>query len=159
MNSKTLKRFQPFLLKIAIIAMSICYVLGPAHNEINKLLHVLAHQLDMPEMVLSHSKIIHLEYEIHNNHHFSSNQKENHDHNFLEFIDGILKSSDAQKKNENTIIDSNKLDKHIRTKDFYNGQKILQHYNLHKFIIVYKKPFKGFLKGVFQPPKSIVTSY
>lgn len=152
MNSKTQKGFKPFIIKIVVIAMGICYAFGPSHHQIYKVLHLLTHQLEMPETVLVHSKEGHLEHRVHGSHHISVEHKNNHQHGFLEFIDKILMASNAEHDPDNANIKPYKIDKHILTQEYSKQQDIWLIAVKHVFSIIQNNTQRGFLTNVFQPP-------
>lgn len=154
MNSKTQKGLRPFVLKIAVVVMGVCYTLGPSHNEIFKLLHILSHQLEMPGTVLSHSESGGHHHHNHNN--VSAKHKNNHQHGFLEFINKVLMASSAEHNADNTNIKSYKIDKHIITQEYDKVQQAMWSLAVkHVFSKIKNNTLEGFLNSVFQPPKVI----
>ena len=119
MNKNAQKGLKPFVIKIAILVMSICYVFGPSHTEVNKLLHVITHQLEMPDNVISHSTVSNLDYEVHETHALNKSE-EVHNHNLLQLLDSILKASGSEQNHDNSKILTLKIDKHLTNKDDLN---------------------------------------
>ena len=155
MNKNAQKGLKPFVIKIAILVMSICYVFGPSHNEVNKLLHVLTHQLEMPENVISHSTTYHSVYKAHEIHALNKS-KEVHDHSILQLIDSILKASDSKKNQEDSTFLSLKIDKHLTTKISYQNQQLTSSIIVkHLFSFTKQKIQKGFRRGIIEPPELI----
>ena len=155
MNKNAQKGLKPFVFKVVIIAMSICYVFGPSHNEVNKFLHVLTHQLEMPDNIITHSITMHSDYKVHGTH--SSNKSEEvHNHKLLEFLDTLFKASDSEKNKENSKIISFKIDKHLTTKYSYKNQQLTSSIPVeHLFLFTKQKIQKGFRSGVIEPPQLV----
>jgi hypothetical protein len=153
MNKNAQKGLKPFVLKVVVIAMSICYVFGPSHNELNKLLHILVHQLEMPDSVLTHSIQTNSDYEVHENHSFNVSE-EVHDHKLLQVLSNILKASNSDRNQEKSIILNLKIDKHLTTDYSYHNQLLTPTLpDKHLFSFTKQKIQKGFQRGILVPPQ------
>lgn len=72
--------------------MSLLYILGPAHEEVNRVLRAIVHTLEMPDMILSHQKSSITVKPHQTNHHKDVNVE--HDHKIIEFVEKILEGVD-----------------------------------------------------------------
>lgn len=152
MNNNNRKGWESFVIKIMVISMSICYVLGPSHNEIDKMLHFIVHQLEQPESLLTHSK---LEDKYHIEHSFKSNNKE-HQHIVLDMLSEIIKICGLDDEPDNKKIVFQKIDKHLRTKKIDNKRDLFFESHIkHKFSFLKENIHQGFLKSKLQPPQLI----
>lgn len=155
MNADASKGWKPFIVKVAIIIMSLLYVLGPVHREVKHLLHSITHVLEMPDQVLSHKDETTAILGI--NAHKSKyhiKKDSSHHHKLITFIEEILKSS-GQSKSESSPIKV-KVDKHIQN---YNSEAIdntttLSHNTRNIFYEKEKRICKGYLNGTLDPPKA-----
>lgn len=114
MNIPISKGLKPFTIKAIIIVMSILYMLGPAHLEVNKLLHFIAHTIEMPDTILSHQKKSTAIKTHQNNHHKDAIVQ--HDHEIIELVQKILKGADNRSKSPDTNLTIDRIDKHITVK-------------------------------------------
>jgi hypothetical protein len=154
MNSNTVIGFKPFIIKIAAIAMSICYVFGPSHHQVNQFLHSVIHQLEMPDMVISHNQADNLKHHI--GHDFSHVKEDSHDHKILNIIDNVLEASNTENDSKNSEIASVKIDKHIRIYEIIKSQNDLSYKLLKKeFKSTKEKILKGFTRESIDPPITV----
>ncbi|MBC3759105.1 hypothetical protein H7U19_11855 [Hyunsoonleella sp. SJ7] len=152
MNSTAQKGLKPFAIKIVAIAMSMCYVFGPSHSEVNKVLHILVHQLEMPENVMSHTSAERTNHAGHTNHKLKNDEA--HQHTFLETIQKILKASDTDNDKDEPKIVFQKIDKHIRTNLTYKRQSFFSAQHIrHQFFVKLQHIRNGYPDGKFQPPQ------
>ena len=150
MNNKSRKGWESFVIKVMVISMSICYVFGPSHNEIDKMLHFIVHQLDQPESLLTHSN---LDDKHHVDHNLKVNNKE-HQHTVLDTLSKILKVCGLDDEPDNEKIVLRKIDKHLRTKKIYNNRDLFFESHIKdKFLFLNKNIHQGFLKSKLQPPQ------
>ncbi|WP_298345530.1 hypothetical protein [uncultured Algibacter sp.] len=155
MNRNVKKGWEPFVIKIMAIAMSICYVFGPSHKEVNNALHYLLHQFEKPKTVLVHSKLNDAKHENHYTY-FLKNKEEKHQHTLLEVLNEILKVCDVDDSPENQNITFKKIDKHLRSKQsLKNKNLVLGLYIKHRFPHLNEHIHQGFLKTNLQPPQLI----
>jgi len=154
MNKSARKGCKPYVLKIAIVAMSLWYVFGPLHHELSSWVHALTHQLGTPEATMVHDHVALSDYQEHA-HHLSAS-KSDHNHKFLEFLDRILKASDLGENQEDSTPVSFKIHKHIKTNNFNKHlTAILPELTTHLFLFKKQKIKKGFKKGIIEPPQSV----
>ncbi|WP_298553765.1 hypothetical protein [uncultured Algibacter sp.] len=136
------------------MALSICYAFGPSHNEINKLLHILTHQLEMPDTVLVHSNLNDLEHD--DVHFFKNEQKGLHNHKVLEILDNILEASNSESDSENSELVNQKIDKHIRVKKRLKKQVLFLSLQIEQtFLFNPRKIQEGFIKKTIEPPQMV----
>jgi len=155
MNNNAQKGWKPFVLKIAIIGMSICYVFGSSHSEVNKLLHVILHQLEMPNNVMSHTTTMHSNYKMHVTHSLNKPERD-HNHKLLRFLDTVLKASDSKKNQENSNVLSIKIDKHLTARNSYKYYESTVSIPVqHVFLFTEQKLQKGFGKDTIEPPQVV----
>lgn len=155
MNSNTRKGWESFVIKIMVVAMSVCYILGPSHNEINKALHFLVHQIEKPQTVINHKKNNDSQHINHIVNHSEKQAKEHH-HTLLNTIKKILNGFGADNETSHKKITFNKIDKHIKTKKpFKLGSVFLVLPVKHKYLFITQNIHQGFLESKLQPPRLI----
>jgi len=153
MNKIAQKGWKPFVLKVVIIAMSICYVFGPSHNEVNKLLHVLTHQLEMTDHVIAQSTTIHSNNEVHEAHALNTSE-DGHEHKILKVLERILRATDSNQNQERSNILKLKIDKHLRSKaDYKQNFFTLSIPIKHLFLFTEQKILKGYKQNATEPPQ------
>ncbi len=152
MNSITQKGLKPIIFRVLVIVMSLLYALGPSHKEINKLLHIIAHQLEMPENVITHSSNL---FESTTLHHISYNEKrEAHNHSFLNFLDKILEGTNSSNSKKNTDVEFRKIDKHVRVFTVFKRQlQIFSLINKQNLAFIVRQAEKGFPIDIIVPPQ------
>lgn len=158
MNNKVQKGLKPFIIKLVIITMSICYVLGPAYHEVNEILHFLSHHLEKPSYIITHSKHVNIAFKnatIDNNHRKKSIELKSHSHEFIDFFAGILKTSGVENTPVNTNQTVQKIDKFIKSNEANNKSKpiLLLYAVKSNYSEIKEKPFKGYLEYIKQPPR------
>jgi len=154
MNKSAQQGCKPIVLKIAIVAMSLCYVFGPLHQELNSFLHAVTHQLEMPQDILQHdnSRSSDFQKQAYTTHISDSG----HDHKFLQLLDSLLKASDSEKNQEDSIRASVKTLKYIKPNIFKNHKTtILPFLAKHIFLFKKQKIKKGFQTGIIEPPQMV----
>lgn len=144
---KYLKRV---IVKLVIILMSLLYALAPAQKEINELLHIAVHTLEMPNEIIPHQKEI-------NNKKYKHHKKiiSKHNHNVLNLVSILLEKvhKDKDMPYKKSVV--YKVDKHTSMQKhlIYKGQP-LAYINKNKKCIPKNKIFcKGFFKNIEKPPK------
>lgn len=148
---KYLKRV---IVKLVIIMMSFLYALAPAYKEINELLHIAVHTLEMPNEIISHQK------KIDNKHHKNKHQKKTafkHNHNVLNLVSTLLEKVNKDKEVPHKKGVVYKVDKHtgIQKNITYKKQPLAYVKKNKKFISKNKRLCKGFLKNIEKPPKNL----
>ncbi|WP_282123513.1 hypothetical protein [Algibacter mikhailovii] len=150
------KGFKPFIIKLVVVTLSTCYVLGPAHLEVKKVLHFLAHHIQKPSFVISHS--------VHDNHTYKnliaknkgklSNVKvEPHSHEIIDWFAGVFKNSQKDKGPLSKYDITFKIDKHIKHKNNRKYQFVAFFRVLEtNYALIKDKPCKGFIKYLKEPP-------
>ena len=135
--------------------MSVLYVFGPVHIEVNKLLHTISHGLEMSDFILDHQNTS----GIHTNTHKSETHKNivvYHDHKVITLLDKILEGADQNNDNSDIQTIIFKIDKHI-THYTSNPEESFTISSLEKiqpFLEQKKKVCKGYLQGLSPPPKT-----
>lgn len=132
--------------------ISMCYILGPLHNEVGKILHTILHQIEIPENIISHSDdaFTHNEY---SKDHILYYENE-HNHTFLDFLNRVLKTSDNENNTDNSVIVNFKIDKHIRNKEKLENRIVFISTLRNKIFKFQNKSIqKGFLYTILQPPQ------
>ncbi|GGD05340.1 hypothetical protein [Hyunsoonleella pacifica] len=151
MNRKIQKGFKPFVFKITIVIMIMCYIFGPLHNEISNVLHVLSHQIEMSATFTSHADNSRFNHQI--THH--TLQFEAHQHEILELFNKIIEASNLATDNENPLLVKQKIDKHIRTKKEVKYMGIYT-YNLQSnYSSIIECTLNGYVFAIFEPPKRL----
>ncbi len=154
MNRNAQKGLKPFVLKATIVVMVMCYIFGPLHKEINNVLHVVYHQIELPNStVISDSNSLKFNDDG-ETHHYMQNKK--HHHNFLEFFNKIIEASNSDNNSENSTIVKLKIDKHIRTKKKVKVLEFYSYKSKHISSRMIKCTLNGYSFKVFQPPKHFV---
>lgn len=98
--------------KIIIVLMSLLYLLGPLHVEVNSLLHTITHTIEKPDTVLAHQKrtgIVNAHKSIKH-----KNATLKHDHKIIDLVDDILEGAEKDSESPEKQEISLKVDKHIR---------------------------------------------
>ncbi len=151
MNSTSQKGLKPLLLKVIAIAMSLCYVLGPSHRELNKVLHVFVHQLEMPETVLSHAN----DYSSNHVDHGDFNRDNNsHKHGILDALTKIIEASTNDHDSNHSKTITLKIDKHLKNRHLKWVQYVVTYQKVqHKFIFAPQNIHSVFLDVQLQPPQ------
>lgn len=133
--------------------MSILYVLGPLHVQVNKLLHTIVHALEMPDNILSHkdsSSTLNV--------HKSNTHKSaivQHNHNVIDLVATILKGTNSENESHNKPIKLNKVDKHIKIRNSFDNENRLK-FSLETssyFIEKESKLCKGYPTDFKKPPQ------
>lgn len=94
--------------------MSVLYVVGPFHKEVNELFHAISHSFDKPQHILSHKIDEH--YFIKNAESKNHNQQSSvvhHKHTLISFLSKVLEHSQDSKTPAKTPLSVHKIDKHI----------------------------------------------
>lgn len=138
--------------------MSLLYLLGPVHVEVNKLLHTIAHGLEMPDYILSHkdiransSKVATHESEDH------KNNTEYHDHKVITLLNKILEGSDQSSDSSDAYLIAYKINKHINNDKYHPKDESLKVVFLevrHCFSDTEKRICKGYLQDFREPPQA-----
>lgn len=156
MNNKVSKGFKPFIIKLVIITLSICYVLGPAHLEVKKMLHIFAHHIQKPSFVITHSGHDNSAYKkliTQNKGQLGSVRVEPHSHEIIDWFAGILKHVRPEKVplgNNNITF---KIDKHINNKNNSKYEFVAFFKDLEtNYALIKDKPRKGFIRYLKKPP-------
>lgn len=142
-----------YAINIAVIVMSICYVFGPSHNEINKFFHLLTHQLEMPDNLIKHSTTLHSNHKEHVTHQVNKSI-EVHNHKLLQFFNNIFKASNTDNDSDNSEIVHKKIDKHLSNKQYFKTR--VEHSNFkfqENFAFIKQKVQKGFNQRIIEPPQ------
>lgn len=156
MNNNTQKGFKPFIFKFVVIAMSMCYVLGPLHKDISNLLHIVSHQLEMENSGVAHASLEHTNHD--QLHHFNSVSENHHSHKILDVLNHILEASNTETNTDNDTENHEKLikkiDKHTRIARNFKTQNSFPYFKLQqKDIFKIEKIHSGFINGIIQPPR------
>lgn len=157
MNTTESKGFKPYILKAIIVSMSLLYLLGPVHVEVNKLLHTIVHNLEMPNNLISHQNGINNSSKI--TIHKSEDHKNNtdyHDHKVISFLDKILEGSDQSSDSSDAYVITHKIDKHIHNNEYHPKNEMLKGVSSevrHCFSDTEKRICKGHLRDVRKPPQ------
>ena len=145
--------WEPFVLQIMVVTMSICYVFGSSHKEVNKALHYLLHQLEKPATILVHTKVNETEHKNHSAY-VLQNQEKNHQHTLLEALNEILKVCGLDDSSENKNVTLKKIDKHLRFKQSHKKKNLVFGlYIKHRFLYPKELIHQGFLETNLQPPQ------
>ncbi|TBN04419.1 hypothetical protein EYD45_07320 [Hyunsoonleella flava] len=156
MSKEIKKGFKSFIVKAVTIAMCFCYVFGPLHSEISEVLHKIAHQLEMPEHVISHSDTFFTNNAQAHSEHSLETSANIHNHYVLNIIDNLFKASESENDSENTDVLIIKLDKHTRYKQKYKRSLsfVLNTQSKMTFFLTGQIRL-GYLKSPIQPPQYI----
>lgn len=155
MKTTVSKGLKPFVFHLIIVAMSVLYVFGPVHVEVNKLLHSISHGLEMPDYILDHQNTSGSHTNIH-----KSETHENiavyHDHKVITLLDKILEGADQNSDDSDIQTIIFKIDKHIThyTGNPEEASNILALEVTQPFLEQKKKVCKGYLQGFRKPPKA-----
>lgn len=140
--------------------MSICYVFGPAHQEVNKILHILSHHLEKPSFVMTHSNHDNrafIKTIDGNNQHKRTIELQPHSHEFIDFFAGLLKTSGCDNTPANTNQVDQKIDKYIKSDEISSKSRAIL-FLLEKksnYAEIKQKPFKGYFEFKKQPPRLV----
>ncbi len=151
------KGLKPFIIKTIIICMSVIYVFGPVHVEVNKFLHTITHGLEMPDYMISHKDISNDDFNILEIHESDEHKSvvTHHDHEFIELVEKILEGADQGNDSSDSKVISHKIDKHINLYEYDDSDEIIV-WSLdirHQFSEKEKRICKGFLQGLREPPQ------
>lgn len=157
MDATVSNNIKPVINKVIIIIMSLIYVFGPAHVEVNKLLHVLSHSLEIPDNILSHKNNTKtfLEINIHKSEHHKNKTKQ-HKHEVITFLDKILEGSDQNNIPSKVPVVTRKIDKHLSNYEFEFIDDSLMLLPLDKRLHFSRNKndvCKGYLTDSGEPPK------
>jgi len=156
MQSKKTNSIKQFIFRALAVTITLCYILGPAHIQVNSILHSISHNLKAPSYVLQHDGTSYKEYE---------NEKAlksemtisnlSHEHQLLDFIDGIFNvplNRDKNQKGESTTLDF-KINKHITSR---KSNVVFQN-NIKRDVPVFWAATvsceTGYLLQLYRPPK------
>ncbi|MGB7395014.1 MAG: hypothetical protein WA913_11520 [Pricia sp.] len=128
MKRNTDKSFKRSLAKCLAFLMGVCYLANPLHEQIRTVFHEISHMLEAPDTFLSHHSIVtdhdhkthhdhgmHPEYEAHQDQHRLS--VNDHEHSFLDLLDSVLKASDEDHPEDDSLLSSFTFDKHINPQE------------------------------------------
>ncbi|XMO85994.1 hypothetical protein AAFN75_14485 [Algibacter sp. AS12] len=154
MDNTTHNILNSFFIKIAVIAMSLCYVFGPSHYVVSQLLHTISHSIEASTLFSGH----HSHEHHHDHHHIRTGHAvtETHSHEILEVIDSVLESSNSESDSKKSEIVTFKLDKHLETNKYYQIQNLdwslkgQSAFNFNK-----QKVRKGYINGLIEPPQYV----
>lgn len=153
MNKKEPQGIKPFASKAIIILMGLLYILGPVHLEVGKVLHSVAHSLEIPDtMFMAHPapKATKTHKSVHH-----KKRSAQHDHKVLDLVKDILegseKGSDAPEKQRTPV----KIDKHIklRTSPPLDMEIIIADKKKTNWKLIKNKLQKGYKIGLKEPPQ------
>ena len=156
MNTTVSKGLKPFIFKVIIIMMSLLYVFGPVHNEVNELLHTIVHSLEMPDHILSHEDTATTirRTDIHESTSHTIHDAP-HDHEVISLLEKILKGSDQGNTDSDHTLIKYQLDKHINNYTYEQIDEIFMPLAVkHRFSEKEKRICKGYLRGFLDPPKT-----
>lgn len=155
MSTTILKETKTIIHKAIIVSMSVLYIVGPFHKEVNELFHTISHSFDKPQHVLSHKT---------NEHYFIKNAESKnhnhqpsivyHEHTLISFLSKVLEQSQDSNAPAKTPLSIHKIDKHISNN--YTKEKdeplveILA--KRHNYIDVDGCICKGYVRGHKKPP-------
>jgi len=139
----------------AVIIM-LCYILGPAHQQLRTILHTISHNFNAPSYVLQHDEVANAEFKNQVNLETELNSYSlNHGHGFLDFLDTIFKkqsNEDKSQRGETTKLDF-KINKHITSKKYNLVFQNTYLVDTHNFWFKKVDPKKGYLDHLYRPPK------
>lgn len=135
--------------------MSVLYVVGPFHKEINELFHSVAHTFEKPQYILSHQKndsnLTTKKENTHANHQIST---PHYLHKLVSFLSKVLEESQDTDDPRKTRLSTHKIDKHLSNN--YTKEKeedLLKVYEKrYRFIELNNRICKGYLQGLRKPP-------
>lgn len=154
MNNARQKGLKPFVIRVLAVAMSLYYLLAPMHNELSKVLHIVAHQLEMPDNLLEHSNSKYFNYLSHDSHEIIMVSKEPHHHPFLDLINTIVEATNMDNDAEHSNLPSYKIDKHIKTiENLKKPNSIICIEVQHEFPNAIKHFKSNFLHRDLKPPQ------
>lgn len=160
MGNYSYKILKSFFIKVTVIVMSLCYVFGPSHQMVSKLLHTLSHSIETSNLFTEYAKHEHKHHDHHHDHHHHHTQleaveKHTHSHKVLDVIDIVLEGSNSKNDSKNAERVSFKIDKHIEVKKNFKIQ--ILDWSIKKesiYIFNIQKVHKGYLYGLIVPPQS-----
>lgn len=131
--------------------MGICCLLNQLPPQINTLLHIISHNLEVPNVILSHktsSKKGPMVHEIHQH----KNIEKSHEHVFINLIDSIFEASNTTKNSNKSMYFEIELDKHPL---IFQSQlpKNLEFWKAYNFWMRRTKQTVGHLIGQKKPPQ------
>lgn len=155
MDNTTHNILNSFFIKIAGIAMSLCYVFGPSHYVVSQFLHAMSHSIEASNIFSGHDSH---EHHHHEHQHIQTEHAvtETHSHEILEVIDSVLESSNSENDSKKSEIVTFKLDKHLETNKDYQIQNLdwslkgQSAFNFNK-----QKVRKGYINGLIEPPQYV----
>ncbi|MEP3835998.1 MAG: hypothetical protein ABJM36_00020 [Algibacter sp.] len=152
MDNNTLKILKSFIIKIAVIAISLCYVFGPSHHVVSQLLHSLSHGIESSRLFLTHSSHHH-----HNHHtHTETEKTEVHSHEIIEVIDKVLEGSNSENDSKKSEIVNFKLDKHLEVNTNFRIQNLDWSLKAQSvFIFKVQNVHKGYINSLIEPPQFV----
>ncbi|BAO74612.1 hypothetical protein [Winogradskyella sp. PG-2] len=156
MQSNKSNSIKHFIFKVLAVSITLCYVLGPAHMQLNIILHTISHNFKAPSFVLQHNEVQNYEFANQVNiDEMSSSYTLNHQHGFLDFLNTVfdgVSNKDNNQKSESTNLEL-KINKHIdNNKYVLRFNKIItketpNYCTQNQFVI------KGYLKDLYRPPQ------
>lgn len=154
MRSNKLHGLKPQIIKYMAMLMGICYLMNPLQQQVNTVLHTIAHKLTPPASIASHQNV-HSQFAVHQSpDHYAPNSE--HDHKIVDLVNTIFEASnDDDDQSESDFVD-NKWDKHISSSrfKFINPEKTAES---KAFWITKNHLINGHSKKSKEPPQKLLS--
>lgn len=108
---------KPQLIKRISVFVGICYLIGLLQHQVVDMLHTISHGLEMPSSILSHDNETNTMFNTHDNHDHDDRANE-HGHEFINFVDLVLDSSNQNHDSEDVPLPTLKVNKHLVVFDY-----------------------------------------
>ena len=152
MQTRFLKGLKPLLVKRVAMLIGICYLLNPLHNQLNDVLHVISHGIEMPDNIIEHDSPVLSDHHLHDQReHVSS--IENHEHPLMKTVDLIFGTSSDHDGSKENIPGQVKIDKHLTCSSYPRISFFFRQVE-HVFLNPFKKIKEGHLKIKENPPRN-----
>lgn len=155
MQTGLIKGLKPILIKRLAMFIGVCYLLNPLHDQLNDVLHVISHGIEIPDYIIEHPSPEVSEHHF-DDHHQHKALSENHEHLLIKTIDFIFATSNDHEGSNEKVPGQLKIDKHI-TSFSYQQMPFFLHKIKHLFLNPFLKIKEGYKKAKENPPRNFLS--